>query len=221
MDPARALLADLQALGEQRTNPVLPLLGEPPRIVRGVRYPRRALRFGECGLRAYYHSHADPWRRDDEHGHFHLFLPAGSEWSHLAALSIDGQGQPQAWFTVNRWVTAGPWCEPTELLTALDRFLACAGEAQGLSLTERWLTHMLGLWRPQLPALLEARDARLAERSAGRPPETVWQDRNIYTLSRQPVELLATLAERLGLDSGEPPSGADAPSRSPSTAKEV
>ncbi len=204
MEPALALLADLQALGERRTNPVLPLLGQPPRIVRGVRYPRRALRFGDHGLRAYYHSHADPWRRDDEHGHFHLFLPLEGDWSHLAALSIDGEGQPQAWFTVNRWVTAGPWGEPPALLAALDRFLERVGEAAELSLTERWLTHMLGLWRPRLPALLAARDALLAERSGGRPRETVFADRNIYTLSRQPVDLLATLAERLGLDTTIP-----------------
>lgn len=201
-EAAQALLADLQALGARRTNPVLPLLGEPPRIREGVRYPASALRFGGHGLRAYYHCHGDPWRRTDEHGHFHLFVPApeGDGWSHLAALSIDDEGQPQAWFTVNNWVTAGPWLAPEVLLTQLDRFLEHAGNDEtGLSMTERWLTHMLGLYRETLPDLLAARETTLTEHAGDRALDAVRQDRGIYELSRQAIDLQAMLIAQLGL----------------------
>ena len=200
---ARGLLETLVALGERQTNPVLPLLGDPPRIREGVRYPRHALRFGGHGLRAYYHSHGDPWRRDDEHGHFHLFV-AGDEtdaagWSHLVALSIDDQGQPRAWFTVNNWVTAGPWLPTNRLLERLDVFLGRAANDNSLSLTERWLTHMLGLFRHRLPALLVARDDALQARQGERTLDATLKDRTIYELSRQTVDLQAELAAQLGL----------------------
>ena len=201
---ARGLLETLVALGERRTNPVLPLLGDPPRIREGVRYPRNALRFGGHGLRAYYHSHGDPWRRDDEHGHFHLFVAVddtdAAGWSHLAALSIDDEGQPRAWFTVNNWVTAGPWLPTRRLLERLDAFLErVANDDAELSLTERWLTHMLGLFRHRLPALLVARDDALQARQGERTLAATLTERAIYELSRQPVDLQAELVAQLGL----------------------
>ncbi len=205
---ARGLLETLVALGERQTNPVLPLLGDPPRIREGVRYPRNALRFGGHGLRAYYHSHGDPWRRDDEHGHFHLFV-AGDDteaagWSHLAALGIDDQGQPRNWFTVNNWVTSGPWLPTRRLLERLDVFLARATNGEDLSLTERWLTHMLGVFRHRLPALLVARDNALQARQGERTLATTLTDRAIYELSRQPLDLQAELAAQLGLQNPLP-----------------
>jgi len=200
---ARGLLETLVALGEQQTNPVLLLLGDPPSIREGVRYPRNALRFGGHGLRAYYHSHGDPWRRDDEHGHFHLFVAErdadDTGWSHLAALSIDDEGQPRAWFTVNNWVTSGPWLPTRHLLARLDSFLERATDDDGLSLTERWLTHMLGLFRHRLPALLVARDNALQAHQGEQTLAETLKDRRIYELSRQPLDLQAELAAQLGL----------------------
>ena len=202
-EAARGLLDTLRTMGECRTNPVLLLLGDPPHIREGVRYPQGALRFGGHGLRAYYHTHGDPWRRTDEHGHFHLFLAesdaADGGWGHLAALSIDGEGQPQAWFTVNNWVTAGPWLSADSLLARLDDFLARAQEDCGLSLTERWLMHMLGLFRQGLPELLAGRDAAVEARQGERPLKEVLTDRSIYELSRQPLDLQAELGRQLEL----------------------
>ncbi len=200
---ARGLLETLVALGERQTNPVLPLLGDPPRIREGVRYPRHALRFGGHGLRAYYHSHGDPWRRDDEHGHFHLFVAEddtdAAGWSHLAALSIDDEGQPRAWFTVNNWVTSGPWLPTRRLLERLDVFLEEAANDAELSLTERWLSHMLGLFRHHLPALLVARDDALQACQGERTLAATLKDRTIYELSRQPLDLQTELAAQLGV----------------------
>ena len=200
-EAARGLLDTLRALGERRTNPVLLLLGDPPHIREGVRYPQDALRFGGHGLRAYYHSHGDPWRRNDEHGHFHLFVAesdaADTAWGHLAALSIDGEGQPQAWFTVNNWVTAGPWLPADRLLARVADFLAKAQDDCDLSLTERWLTHMLGLFRHRLPELLAGRDAALEARQGERPLKEALNDRSIYELSRQPLDLPAELSKQL------------------------
>lgn len=84
----------------------------------------------------YYHAH-----RDDEHGHFHLFLrpkgmpsgikPAAVEdfeepkaqndaLSHLIAISMDEFGRPKALFTTNRWVTAEYWYGCEDVIRMLD-----------------------------------------------------------------------------------------------------
>lgn len=197
---ARSLLASIQLMGEHRTNPVLLLLGNPPRMRQAVKYPAGRLQFGSHGLQAYYHTHAEPWRRPGEHGHFHLFVQADADqWSHLAALSIDREGQPQAWFTVNNWVTGGVWLDGRVLLQRLDTALDASREGQTLSLLERWLTDMLALYRRHLPGLLQDRDSTLQD--SGTVLQDILEDRQQYELSMQGISLEHELCEQFGVGS--------------------
>lgn len=186
-------------MGARRTNPVLLLLGEPPSIQQGVKYPPERLQFGGHGLQAYYHTHAEPWLRPDEHGHFHLFVEADTEqWSHLAALSIDREGQPRAWFTVNKWVTGGVWLDPPALLHRLDTVLDKPLQEATLPLLERWLVDMVALYRRQLPDLLQDRDSALQR--AGSISSGILEDRNHHELSSQDIMLQRDLCEQFGID---------------------
>jgi len=195
---AASLLQSLQAMGEARSNAVLELLGDPPVIQQGQRYPADKLRFGADWLRAYYHCHAEPWPREGEHGHFHFFLPLGDkdkqpQWAHLAALSINDEGQPQRWFTVNNWVTGGPWLGRQDLSAALTRALTQRPQ----TLLEQWLLAMLGMYAPDLASLLQQRDQDLHRAAQGQPLGEVHQDRDIYTLATQDIHLATDLQNLL------------------------
>lgn len=196
---ARSLLASLQTMGERRTNPVLLLLGDPPSIQQAVKYPPERLQFGGHGLQAYYHTHAEPWLRPREHGHFHLFVQTrAGQWSHLAALSIDREGQPQAWFTVNNWVSGGVWLDRQTLLQQLDMVLEMTLKDTTLPLLERWLVDMVALYRPQLPDLLQDRDSALQQ--AGSMSPAILEERKRYELSTQDIQLQRKLCEQFDLD---------------------
>jgi len=150
----------------------------------------------------YYHAHAADQRFDQEHGHFHTFvrpkgMPPGMKpaevpnfrmpddpndaLSHLIAVAMTPSGLPFRLFTVNRWVTGEVWYGAADVCTLLDRFEI--GHAQPSWPVNRWLTAMLHLFRPQIRALVAARDrtvARWAERHADRD---VYEDRELEITS--------------------------------------
>lgn len=207
---ASHLLAQLQAMGEAGSNAVLLLLdavydelpAEPPRLQQGQQYPADKLRFGQDRLRAYYHSHTEPWPRAGEHGHFHFFVPAaqpadGAEgtqaWAHLVALGMDQQGQPQRWFMVNHWVAGGAWQAPAALMAALQTAL----QQTPATVLEQWLLAMLGLYQPELESLLAERDRALQAAAGDRGFAAVAQDRALYQLASRDIDLAATLQHYL------------------------
>ncbi len=192
---AEQLYESLTMMGAADSNPVLQVLPCPHEIVQGKKYPPGNLQFGGLGLRAYYHSHARPHVRRDEHGHFHVFIhmPDDNEvhWSHLVALSVDAQGQPQKWMTVNRWVTGSRWCLAGELDAALATLPV---EPADLSPVELWLYSLLCLYRPEIRGLLEKRDTRIHAMTVDKELTQVLEDRRIYTLSEAGTDLLEDLA---------------------------
>lgn len=163
----------------------------------------------------YYHAHRGGM---DEHGHFHTFLrargfPAGArpvshdhatEWptgkdalSHLAAISMDANGYPTHLFTTNRWVTGETFFAAADVIRMLDRF--AIDHANPSWPTNRWLTAMLRLFRPQIEQLLRLRDESIAQRRAQTDGD-VLEDRELEITSMVAISVerqMAALDEAL------------------------
>lgn len=151
----------------------------------------------------YYHAH-----RDSEHGHFHTFLreagmPPGVEpveqsqievmkqrndrLSHLVAISMDKRGFAIGLFTTNRWVTGENWYAAPDVAAMLDCF--DIDHARPSWPTNRWVSAMIRLFRPQIVALLHERDAVVAAWQKRHPEEDVFEDRNLDLPSRVEVSV--------------------------------
>lgn len=143
-------------------------------------YPDDDVYDAETGSQFFYHAHpAD--LRVGEHGHFHTFLrPAGmpggvqpapvadfvppkeanDALSHIIGISMDAQGIPICLFTTNRWVTGETWYSAADVCRMVDLF--DMSHTQPSWPVNRWITAMMRLFRPQVLALIDARDAAIA-----------------------------------------------------------
>ncbi len=151
----------------------------------------------------YYHSH-----RSGEHGHFHTFMrekgmPEGihpveqseaeyikkrdDRLSHLVAISMDRLGFPIGLFTTNRWVTAENWYAAEDVCAMVDRFRI--DRAQPSWPTNRWVTAMFRLFRPQIVELLNERDAVVADWRKQNPDVDVYEDRRLGLPSRAAISV--------------------------------
>jgi hypothetical protein len=133
-----------------------------------------------------------------EHGHFHLFIHgrAKGDFMHLAALSLDHQGQPQRWFCTNQWVTAERWRPAGQMWTALQRFeVRTRGRMAPVA---TWITAMVQLFNDELAALLRERDVLMASRIAHQGRAVALEDRRLDVVNECPA-LLAPKIVQLGL----------------------
>lgn len=144
-------------------------------------------------LHYYYHSHATPGASPAEHGHFHLFAQLGADeegvprYSHLVAIGVDAIGMPRRLFTTNRWVTNENWL-PAERSIALAEHIVDT-PANEEDAVERWLRAQLGVFAPQIAALLRHRDDRMAARmSSGHRPGLL-EDRRMHVISQCQVSV--------------------------------
>jgi hypothetical protein len=192
---SRQLYACLREMALRDTNAVLMTLEHADAVERGRRYPADGLTFANKRWRAFYHCHEEGSARyENEHGHFHIFTDIGDQqWAHVAGLSIDSRGQPLQWFTVNRWVTDGPWLDREQLLKNLQTSVASEQE----SLSGRWLFAMLQLYLGELVELFHARDIRVQGGGEQKELEAILKDRSMYTLAARPIELQAMLERYL------------------------
>jgi uncharacterized protein DUF6969 len=102
--------------------------------------------------------------------------------SHLMAIAVDPRGAPLRLFTTNRWVTGEAWYAASDAVGMLDRF--AIGSAGPSALLNRWLTALFRLFRPQMAALLYARDdAVMAWRRRHRGKVHVFEDRRLEITS--------------------------------------
>lgn len=175
------------------------------RFVQFDHYPKGDVFDRETHSQYYYHAH-----RPDEHGHFHTFLrrpgmPRGIEpvpeaktrdWpsgekalSHLVAISMDRYGHPIGLFTTNRWVTGETWHSAHDVCAMLDHF--AIDHAYPSWPTNRWITAMIRLFRPQIEVLLRERDARLGEWASAHPEKDVFEDRRLETISAIDIDVTA------------------------------
>jgi hypothetical protein len=163
-------------------NAVAVLLPRPPRCRGRARplphLPARARHAGGHGPVPY--AGAEPW-------------PAGDEaLSHLVAISMDAYGESIGLFTVNRWVTGDAWYAAgrrhphARSLRHRPRQPVLAGEP---------LDHaMLRLFRPQIEALILARDAALADWARGHPGQDVFEDRELEITSQAAISVEEQIA---------------------------
>jgi len=79
------------------------------------------------------------------------------EVSHLVAIAVDARGEPIRLFTTNRWVTGETWYRADDVMRMIERF-AISGPEPSETLN-RWVGAIIQLFRPQIGALLQARDA--------------------------------------------------------------
>ncbi len=174
-------------------------------------YPVKDARDKFCKSRWYYHAHAAGHRDTGEHGHFHLFLhrsqlPDGLEpkvWppqgekarahvTHLVCLSIDPDGVPRSWFTVNRFVTNEFLYPADVMIEHLPDFNV--DHTQEDDLVNRFVTAMVALYRDEIAELLRMRDARHAELVAEHGSEAAYERvSGVEVLSSMPIDLDAKL----------------------------
>jgi uncharacterized protein DUF6969 len=124
------------------------------------------------------------------------------EVSHLIAIAIDLSGEPIRLFTTNRWVTGETWYRADDVIRMLDRFAITAAEPADV--LNRWIGAVIGLFRPQIAALLRARDDTvMAWRRRRRTP--VFEDPRLEVTSSLDVELDTQLAfvDSVGFRSAE------------------
>jgi hypothetical protein len=110
--------------------------------------------------------------------------------SHLVAISMDSRGMPVRLFTTNRWVTGETWYGAADVLRMLDRFAVNAAEPS--EPLNRWITAMFILFRPQMRALLAARDAAIMNwRRRHRGKIHVFEDRRLEVTSVADIDIEA------------------------------
>lgn len=193
-----ALSQVLLEYGERQWNPVLDVLPRNEPFHFNRKYPEQRLRFGGDRWRAYYHSHSDqypaPWL---EHGHFHVFFRIGrtgessQDWTHVVALSMDSNGQPVRWFTVNNWVCGDRWLPAPNLEQEIE--FTVDGEQP----VTRWLASMVSLYQTTILALLRERDRTLQQTAEKQTLSIALEDRGIYFLSDQAIDLKRELGVAL------------------------
>ncbi len=206
------LLGVMQALQDKGRN----VLSELQPVGQGMQqwdhYPADDAFDPVSGCRWYYHAHPEQGTTA-EHGHFHLFAAAPAKagkgrYTHLLALAVSPAGLPLRVFTTNRWVTNEVIAPAGQVLRKLRQFLLRT--PRELELVHRWLAAVLGLFRPQINALLVARDQRLERVQTTRP--NILEDRRTMLLSQCRIDLAQQVA---WLDRAFENSGQTAQARDP------
>ena len=116
----------------------------------------------------------------------------GDPWSHLVAIALDRNGAPLRFFTTNRWVTGETWYPAADVARMLERFAIAA--VSPAPLLDRWITALLGLYRPQLARLLAERDAAVMDwRRRRRAKVHVLEDRRLEVTSLLAIDIEAQI----------------------------
>lgn len=165
-------------------------------------YPKGDVYDRETHSQYYYHAHAVDQRFPNEHGHFHTFvrpkgMPEGmapadipgrpvpddpnDELSHLIAVAMTGAGFPFRLFSTNRWVTGESWYRAEDVAVLLDRF--DIDHARPSWPTNRWISALVALFKPQIVELLRSRDRAVADWAAQHPGTDAFEDRDLEITS--------------------------------------
>jgi hypothetical protein len=108
--------------------------------------------------------------------------------SHLVAIAMDPHGRPIRLFATNRWVTGETWYAAEDAARMLERFrIDLSGPAP---LVNQWITAMFVLFRPEMAALLAARDAKVMSwRRRHRGKIHVLEDRRLEVAASAEIDL--------------------------------
>jgi len=138
------------------------------------------------------------------------------EVSHLVAIATDARGEPIQLFTTNRWVTGETWYRSQDVIQMLDRFVIA--EAEPSQLLNRWIGAIVRLFRPQITALLVARDEKVMAWRRRRRTH-VFEDPRLEVTSSLDISLDAQLAFVDDMRAGDIRTGSRALSRLPPMAE--
>ena len=97
------------------------------------------------------------------------------------------------WFAVTRWVTDGPWLNRVQFIHQLQ----ATTENEQDSLAGRWLFALLRLHQSELIDLFQSRDKQLRSHPDHLRHTVAIEDRNIYTLAIEKIELQSILEKNL------------------------
>jgi len=193
------ILECYRVLAKTNANTVGEILRGQGEFVEWDHYPKGDVFERETHSQYYYHAHRGSW---SEHGHFHVFLRHGAmptgiqpasnegteEWPsgddaicHLVAISMDRDGFPIRLFTTNRWVTGETWYPAADAITMLERFVI--DHTWPSWATNRWISAMVRLFRPQIEGLIQDRDVSVAGWRRSHPGEDVFEDRDLEITS--------------------------------------
>jgi len=110
------------------------------------------------------------------------------ELSHLVAISMSPRGVPIRLFTTNRWVTGETWYRAEDVVRMLERFVV--GVPRPSPALNRWIGAIFVLFRPQMAALLAARDAAIMQwRRRHRGKIHVLEDRRLEVTSALAIDV--------------------------------
>ena len=204
-------------LGKTSANVVGQCLAHQGTFYEFDHYPGGDVYDDQFHTQYYYHAHRP---EAGEHGHFHTFLraagmpahvkpapysgeaerPLGKDaLTHFIAISMDRPGRPIALFTTNRWVTGETYYQARDVISMLDRFRV--EHTYPCLAVNQWITAMVKLFRPQIEALIIARDRVIAEWSSGHPGGDVYEDRELEVTSLLPIDVdhqIAAVRKALG-----------------------
>jgi len=123
-------------------------------------------------------------------------------WTHLVAIAMEAGGTPLRFFATNRWVTGETWYAAADVAAMLDRFVVAPGGAAPL--VNRWVTALIGLYKPDLAELLARRDAAVMDwRRRRRAKVHVFEDRRLEIAAtleidiERRIELIAAALRRV------------------------
>lgn len=195
----------LRVLAKVNLNVVGEVLREQGTFYEWDHYPKGDVYDSESHAQYYYHAHRSEL---GEHGHFHTFLrtkgmpgalapvaySGETEWpkgddvlSHIIAIPMDKFGYPTDLFTTNRWVTGENWFAAADVIAMIDHF--AIDHASPSWPTNRWITAMVALFRPQIELLLGQRDVALDAWRAKHPDGDAFEDREFEIASHLPISI--------------------------------
>lgn len=210
LEAGEEVLECQRVLGKANLNVVGELLKGQAEFVQFNHYPKGDVFDKDSASQYYYHAHRG---MPGENGHFHTFLrrggmpedvqsvpndgeakwPAGEDAvAHLGAISMDKYGYPIGLFMTNRWVTDEVWYRATDVVRMLDHFVI--DHAYPSWPTNRWLTGMVRLYRPELEALLAHRDVVVGQWAQAYPDQDVYEDRKLEVTG----EIRISIKKRIG-----------------------
>jgi hypothetical protein len=121
------------------------------------------------GMQPIRYKSSEPWPQGD------------AALSHLICISMDAWGFPIGLFTTNRWVTDEAWYSAEDVMRLLEQF--DIDHAAPSWPVNQWISAMFVLFRPQMRALLQERDATIATWAAEHPNADVFEDRDLEIAS--------------------------------------
>ena len=193
---AHDLISCLEDFAHRGQVPLAAVVGEPGAPCLWQHYQGNAatpLGDRPQSLHYYYHSHAVTGLLRNEHGHYHLFAQLGADgsgsprYTHIVAIGVDARGLPLRLFTTNRWVTDETWLAADRVLALAEGIASATGPTEDA--VERWLRAQLGIFAPQITALLRHRDQRIERRMGNGHRPGLLEDRRMHVLSQCRVSM--------------------------------